>query len=325
MFPMQRPRRLRQNEAIRDMVAETSLSGKNLILPVFVTEGKNLSSDVESMPGIKRRSLDLLIEYLKTVVDLGIHTIAVFPQVPEELKNATGCESFNPEGLVPRAIVEIKKHFPFMQIVTDVALDPYNSDGHDGVVSPEGVIQNDITVEVLAKQALMQAHAGADIIAPSDMMDGRIGRIREVLEKGNFSEVQIMAYSAKYASAYYGPFRDALDSAPKAGDKKTYQMDYRNRLEAVREVDLDIAEGADIVMVKPALAYLDIIREIKDLSSQPVAAYNVSGEYAMIMAAAEKGWVDKDAIVLETLTGMRRAGADIILTYFADQVAPLLK
>ncbi len=320
MYPNQRPRRNRKNASIREMVAETRWGVENLILPVFLTEGKGKEVPVASMPGISRRSLDHLLEYLKSVSDKGINSIALFPQIDDSLKNSTGDEALNPEGLIPRALVEIKNKFPHLQLVTDVALDPYSSDGHDGVVN-NGEILNDLTVEILQKMALTQARAGADVIAPSDMMDGRVGAIRKVLEQGNFHNVQIMAYSAKYASAYYGPFRDALDSAPKAGDKKTYQMDYRNRLEAIREVRLDVEEGADIVMVKPALAYMDIIREVKNSSEVPVAAYNVSGEYAMICAAAEKGWIDKEKVVVETLTGMKRAGADIILTYFADQVA----
>ncbi len=321
---LKRPRRNRLNSNIRDMIAETNLSMSDFILPVFLCEGQNKKIPISSMPGCYRRSLDELLVYLREVASKGIPAIALFPQVSESLKTAYAEESFNPDGLIPRAIYEIKSILPDLLIVTDVALDPYSTSGHDGVVNEAGEILNDVTVEILEKMALMQARAGSDIIAPSDMMDGRIGAIRNTLEKANLYNTQIMAYSAKYASAYYGPFRDALDSAPKSGDKKTYQMDYRNRLEAIREVKMDIEEGADIIMVKPALSYLDIVREVKNVSHLPVAAYNVSGEYAMICAAAEKGWLDKDKVVVETLMSMKRAGANIVLTYFADQVDHLL-
>jgi porphobilinogen synthase len=264
-----------------------------------------------------------LLQEVKEAAELGIPAIALFPMVPEEKKDSTGRECFNPDGLIPQCVRMIKAAVPEVMIVTDVALDPYNSDGHDGIVQ-DGVILNDATVEVLIQQALCQAEAGTDIVAPSDMMDGRIGAIRQALDESGFTDVAIMAYSAKYASAYYGPFRDALGSAPKAGDKKTYQMDPANAREAIREVELDAAEGADIVMVKPALAYLDIIHRVKEATDLPVAAYNVSGEYAMIKAADQMGWIDGKKVMIETLLSMKRAGADLILTYFAKEVAQIL-
>ncbi len=319
-----RPRRLRRTAAIRDMVQETDLTVKDLIYPLFVMEGENKREEVGSMPGSYRYTLDLLLKEVQEAYDLGIRAIALFPAVPEEKKDSHGSESFNPDGLIPQALRAIKASTPDVTLITDVALDPYNIDGHDGIVQ-DGIILNDETVEVLVKQALCQAEAGTDIVAPSDMMDGRVGALREALDDRGFHDVAILAYSAKYASAYYGPFRDALGSAPKAGDKKTYQMDPANAREAIREVELDEMEGADMVMVKPALAYLDIIYRIKESTNLPVAAYNVSGEYAMIRAADRMGWIDGKKVMLETLLSMKRAGADLILTYFAKEVALILQ
>ncbi len=319
-----RPRRLRRNEAIRKMTQEAHLHVEDLIYPLFVTEGENTRVEVPSMPGSYRYTLDLLLAEVKEAYQLGIRAIALFPALDEEKKDATGSESYNPNGLVQRTIRAIKETVPDILVITDVALDPFSSQGHDGIVSEDGEILNDETVEVLVKMAVSQAAAGADIVAPSDMMDGRIGAIREGLDQAGYTNVGILAYSAKYASAYYGPFRDALDSAPKFGDKKTYQMNPANAREAVTEIDLDIQEGADMVMVKPALAYLDVIHRVREQTNLPVAAYNVSGEYSMIKAAAEKGWIDEDKIVMETLTSMKRAGADLILSYFAKQAAQLL-
>ncbi|NET11720.1 MAG: porphobilinogen synthase, partial [Okeania sp. SIO1H6] len=276
-------------------------------------------------PGSYRYTLDLLLKEIEDAYNLGINAIALFPLVEEAKKDNVGTESYNPDGLIQRTVKAIKQTIPDIVVITDVALDPYSSEGHDGIVGENGVILNDSTVEVLVKQALSQAEAGADIVAPSDMMDGRIGAIRKALDAAEYFDVGILAYSAKYASAYYGPFRDALDSAPKFGDKKTYQMNPANAREAIKEVALDIAEGADMVMVKPALAYLDIICEVKKTTNLPVAAYNVSGEYAMIKAAGQKGWIDEKKVMLETLTSMKRAGADLILTYFAKEVALILK
>lgn len=319
-----RPRRLRRTETLRRMVRENSLRVEDLIYPLFVMEGEGQREEVPSMPGCYRYSLDLLLAEVKEVYSLGIGAIALFPLIPHDQKDNGGTESYNPEGLIPRAVRAIKQAVPNLLVITDVALDPYSSKGHDGIVQ-DGTILNDETVAVLVKQALVQAEAGADFVAPSDMMDGRVGAIRRGLDAEGWINVGILAYSAKYASDYYGPFRDALDSAPKSGDKKTYQMDVANAKEAIKEVDLDIAEGADIVMVKPALAYLDIICQIKQHTNLPVAAYNVSGEYAMIKAAAEQGWIDEKKVVLETLISMKRAGADLILTYFAKDVALMLQ
>ncbi|MBF2056327.1 MAG: porphobilinogen synthase [Cyanobacterium sp. T60_A2020_053] len=318
-----RPRRLRRTAGIRALVQETVLTVNDLIYPVFVTEGENIKQEIVSMPDAFRFSLDLLLKELEEVYSLGIKAIALFPLISEDKKDNEGTESYNPDGLVQRTIKAIKKALPELVVITDVALDPFSPFGHDGIVE-DGVILNDETVEVLVKMAVSQAEAGADFVAPSDMMDGRIGAIRDGLDQAGFTDVGIIAYSAKYASAYYGPFRDALDSAPKFGDKKTYQMDLANSREAITEVALDIEEGADMVMIKPALAYLDIVRRVREYTEIPVVAYNVSGEYAMIKAAAANGWIDEDKIVLETLTSMKRAGADLILTYFAKQVASLL-
>ncbi|NET27012.1 porphobilinogen synthase [Okeania sp. SIO1I7] len=325
-FPaVQRPRRLRRTPALRRMVEETQLTVNDLIYPLFVMEGEGQKVEVVSMPGSYRYTLDLLLKEIEDAYNLGINAIALFPLVEEAKKDNVGTESYNPEGLIQRTVKAIKQTIPDIVVITDVALDPYSSEGHDGIVGENGVILNDPTVEVLVKQALSQAEAGADIVAPSDMMDGRIGAIRKALDAAEYFDVGILAYSAKYASAYYGPFRDALDSAPKFGDKKTYQMNPANAREAIKEVALDIAEGADMVMVKPALAYLDIICEVKKTTNLPVAAYNVSGEYAMIKAAGQKGWIDEKKVMLETLTSMKRAGADLILTYFAKEVALILK
>lgn len=319
-----RPRRLRRTGTLRQMVRETQLSVDALIYPLFVMEGENQKLEISSMPGCYRYTLDLLLKEIQDAWALGIPAIALFPLIPDAQKDPTGTESYNPNGLIPRAVRAIKQSVPDIIVITDVALDPYNSDGHDGIVQ-DGTILNDETVAVLVKQALVQAQAGADLVAPSDMMDGRVGAIRRALDAEGWIHVGILAYSAKYASAYYGPFRDALDSSPRFGDKKTYQMDAGNAREALKEVELDIAEGADIVMVKPALAYLDIIWQIKQQTHLPVAAYNVSGEYALIKAAAEQGWIDEKQVILETLTSIKRAGADLILTYFAKEVALILK
>jgi len=318
-----RPRRLRRTPALRQMVQEHSLRVTDLIYPLFVMEGDNQQQEVPSMPGSYRYTLDRLLTEVKEAAALGIPAIALFPMVPEDKKDPTGRECFNPEGLIPQAVRAIKAAVPEIMVITDVALDPYNSDGHDGIVQ-DGVILNDATVEVLVQQALCQAAAGTDVVAPSDMMDGRVGAIRQALDESGYTDVAILAYSAKYASAYYGPFRDALGSAPKAGDKKTYQMDPANVREALKEVDMDEAEGADMVMVKPALAYLDVIYRVKEATHLPVAAYNVSGEYAMIKAADRLGWIDGKKVMLETLLSMKRAGADMILTYFAKEVAQIL-
>ncbi|MCX7596096.1 MAG: porphobilinogen synthase [Fischerella sp.] len=319
-----RPRRLRRTAALRRMVRETHLDVNDLIYPLFVMEGEGQRVEIASMPGCYRYTLDLLLKESKQAFDLGINAVALFPAIPEVKKDDVGTESYNPDGLVQQTVKAIKQAVPEIIVVTDVALDPFTTHGHDGLVDEKGTILNDPTVEVLVKMALAQAAAGADFVAPSDMMDGRVGAIRKALDAEGYFDVGILAYSAKYASAYYGPFRDALDSAPRFGDKKTYQMDVANAREAVKEVALDIAEGADMVMVKPALAYLDIISQIRNATNVPVAAYNVSGEYAMIKAAAQMGWIDEKQVVLESLTSMKRAGADLILTYFAKEVALML-
>ena len=318
-----RPRRLRRTESLRSMVQENQLTVNDLIYPIFVMEGGNIKQEIPSMPNCYRYSLDLLLKEVQEIYELGINAIALFPLIEENKKDNEGKESYNPEGLVQRTVKVIKAEIAQITVITDIALDPYSTYGHDGIVK-DGEILNDETVEVLVKMALSHAEAGADMVAPSDMMDGRIGAIRQALDKEGWINTGILAYSAKYASAYYGPFRDALESAPQFGDKKTYQMDYANGKEAIKEVALDIREGADMVMIKPALAYLDIIRRVRDYTNLPVVAYNVSGEYAMIKAASQRGWIDEDKVVLETLTSMKRAGADLILTYFAKQVAQQL-
>ncbi|MBF2009265.1 porphobilinogen synthase [Chlorogloeopsis fritschii PCC 9212] len=320
-----RPRRLRRTATLRRMVRETILTVDDLIYPMFVMEGEGQKVEITSMPGCYRYTLDLLLKEIAEVYQLGIGAIALFPVIPEAKKDDTGSESYNPDGLVQQTVKAIKQAVPEILVITDVALDPFTTHGHDGIVDENGTILNDPTVEVLVKMAVAQAAAGSDMVAPSDMMDGRVGAIRKALDAEGYVDVRILAYSAKYASAYYGPFRDALDSAPRFGDKKTYQMDSANAREAIKEVALDIEEGADIVMVKPALAYLDIIRQVKDYTHLPVAAYNVSGEYAMIKAAAQNGWIDEKRVILETLTSMKRAGADLILTYFAKEVALMLQ
>lgn len=320
-----RPRRNRKSATVRDLVRETSLSAKDFVYPVFIMEGSQKEEPIPSMPGITRKTVDVLLKEVEECLSLGVKAIAPFPSIAEGKKDRTAKESRNPDGLVPNCVKKIKDSFPEVVVMTDVALDPFNSDGHDGIVSPDGKILNDETVEVLCQMAICHARAGADFVCPSDMMDGRIGAIREALDGEGFTETSIMAYSAKYASAFYGPFRDALESAPKAGDKKTYQMDPANRKEALLEVAQDIDEGADIVMVKPAGYYLDVLREVADFSEVPVAAYQVSGEYAMLSAAFESGWLDRDRVILESLLGIKRAGAKMIWTYFAKEAAALLQ
>lgn len=322
---LERPRRNRKSSAIRDLVRETELSVKDLVYPVFIMEGREKEESIPSMPGMTRKTVDVLLKEVEECVSLGISAIAPFPSIEEIKKNRIGSESYNPDGLVPTCVRAVKDKFPDVVVMTDVALDPFNSDGHDGIVAESGEILNDETVEVLCKMAVCHAKAGADFLCPSDMMDGRIGAIRKALDAERLLNTSILAYSAKYASAFYGPFRDALDSAPKAGDKKTYQMDPGNRIEAIREVALDIAESADIVMAKPACYYLDVLREVANFSKVPVAAYQVSGEYAMLCAAAENGWLDRNRVILESLTGIKRAGAKIIWTYFAKEAARLLQ
>ncbi|NLG39000.1 MAG: porphobilinogen synthase [Fibrobacter sp.] len=322
---LNRLRRNRKNASIRELVSETTLSASDLVYPVFLMEGKNTEEPIHSMPGISRKTIDLFLEELKEIVNLGIRAIAPFPVVPESKKDSKATGSYDPEGLIPECIRQIKEAFPELLIMTDVALDPYNTDGHDGLVSDSGEILNDQTVEVLCKMALCHAEAGADFVCPSDMMDGRVGAIRKALDQAGYTSTSIMAYSAKYASAFYGPFRDALHSAPKAGDKKTYQMDPANKLEALREVEADISEGADIVMVKPAGPYLDVISNVHSTFPIPVAAYQVSGEYSMIVSAAENGFIDRSSVILESLIGIKRAGATMIWTYFAKEAAILLK
>ena len=326
-FPIHRPRRMRRDEWSRRLMQESSLTSNDLIYPVFLLEGKGQSEAVASMPGVKRMSLDLLLDVAQECVDLDIPVLALFPVIDAGLKTPDGKEAFNADGLIPNAVRKLKKHFPNLGIMTDVALDPYTSHGQDGVLDEQGRILNDETIAILVQQALTQAEAGVDIVAPSDMMDGRIGKIREALEKQNLIHTRIMAYSAKYASAFYGPFRDAVGSAKNLGkaDKKTYQMDCANGDEALREVALDISEGADMVMVKPGMPYLDIVRRVKDVFNYPTYAYQVSGEYAMIKAAAHNGWLDHDAVMMESLMAFKRAGADGILTYFALEAARLLK
>lgn len=322
-----RPRRLRRTDWSRRLVQENQLSSSDFIYPVFLLEGKNRQEEVKSMPGVSRVSLDLLLPIAEDCVKLGIPVMALFPVISAELKTPDGKEAFNPNGLIPAAVKELKEHFPNLGIMTDIALDPYTSHGQDGIIDEDGYVINDITVDTLVKQALTHANAGVDMVAPSDMMDGRIGAIRDALEAHGFIHTQIMAYSAKYASAFYGPFRDAVGSAGNLGkgNKKTYQMDPANSDEAIREVALDIEEGADMVMVKPGLPYLDIVRRVKDELGYPTFAYQVSGEYAMIKAATINGWIDGDAVMMESLLAFKRAGADGILTYFARDAARLLQ
>ena len=326
-FPAHRPRRMRRDDWSRRLIQENHLSANNLIYPVFLLEGNNQSQAVASMPGVNRVSLDLLLNVAEECVALGIPVMALFPVIDASLKTPDGKEAFNPNGLIPTAVRELKKHFPNLGIMTDVALDPYTSHGQDGALDEQGRILNDETTAILVQQAVAQAEAGVDIVAPSDMMDGRIGKIREALEQKKLIHTRIMAYSAKYASAFYGPFRDAVGSAKNLGkaDKKTYQMDCANTDEALREVALDISEGADMVMVKPGMPYLDIVRRVRDEFNYPTYAYQVSGEYAMLKAAAQNGWLDHDAVMMESLLAFKRAGADGILTYFALEAARLIK
>ena len=326
-FPAHRPRRMRRDDWSRRLMQENSVSANDLIYPVFLLEGQGKSEAVASMPGVNRVSLDLLFGVAEECVALGIPVMALFPVIDASLKTPDGKEAFNPNGLIPTAVRELKKRFPNLGIMTDVALDPYTSHGQDGVLDEQGRILNDETTAILVQQAITQAEAGVDIVAPSDMMDGRIGKIREALEQKKLIHTRIMAYSAKYASAFYGPFRDAVGSAKNLGkaDKKTYQMDCANTDEALREVALDIGEGADMVMVKPGMPYLDIVRRVRDEFNYPTYAYQVSGEYAMLKAAAQNGWLDHDAVMMESLLAFKRAGADGILTYFALEAARLLK
>ncbi|QYA24948.1 porphobilinogen synthase [Gramella sp. MT6] len=328
MFPLRRNRRLRTNESIRSLVRETIISPNDFIVPLFIVEGKNVKDEIASMPGYYRYSLDLIEKEVKELWNLGLKSVLLFVKVPEDLKDNAGKEAINPEGLMQRAIKTVKNAVPEMLVMTDVALDPYSAYGHDGIIA-DGKVLNDDTTALLAEMSLSHAKAGADFVAPSDMMDGRIFEIRSLLEDEGFDETGIMSYSAKYASAFYGPFRDALDSAPVDAkdipkDKKTYQMDPSNRDEAIRETLMDIEEGADIVMVKPGLCYLDIVRDIKNVVNVPVAVYQVSGEYAMIKAAAEKGWLDHDAVILEQLTAIKRSGANMIASYFAKEAVKLI-
>ncbi|WP_353427561.1 porphobilinogen synthase [Polynucleobacter sp. MWH-UH19D] len=326
-FPNHRPRRMRRDDWSRRLMQENSVSASDLIYPVFLLEGSGKSEAVASMPGVNRLSLDLLMPIAQECVDLSIPVLALFPVIDASLKTPDGKEAFNPNGLIPNAVRELKKHFPNLGIMTDVALDPYTSHGQDGILDEQGRILNDETTAILVKQAVTQAQAGVDIVAPSDMMDGRIGKIREALEEQGLIHTRIMAYSAKYASAFYGPFRDAVGSAKNLGkaDKKTYQMDCANGDEALREVALDINEGADMVMVKPGMPYLDIVRRVREAFDYPTYAYQVSGEYAMIKAAAQNGWLDHDAVMMESLLAFKRAGADGVLTYFALEAARLVK
>jgi porphobilinogen synthase len=328
MYPLRRNRRLRANSAIRALVRENNITPNDFLVPLFVVEGMGVKEEIASMPNYYRFSLDLLYMEVKGLWAMGLKSVLLFVKVPDKLKDNAGTEALNAKGLMQRAIQTVKDACPEMLVMTDVALDPYSSFGHDGIVE-DGIILNDETSELLAEMAVSHAEAGADFVAPSDMMDGRIGVIREALEDEGLIDVGIMSYSAKYASAFYGPFRDALDSAPAdvkdvPKDKKTYQMDYANRFEALRETEMDIDEGADIVMVKPGMPYLDIVREVKNEYDVPVAVYQVSGEYAMIKAAAEKGWLDHDQTMMESTMAFKRAGADIIASYFAKDIVTLI-
>ncbi|MDC6353311.1 MULTISPECIES: porphobilinogen synthase [unclassified Robiginitalea] len=329
MFPYRRNRRLRASESLRSLARETSLSPDDFIVPLFIAEGKGLREEIPSMPGYFRIRLDGLSGEVRALWSMGLKAVLLFVKVPDDLKDNRGAEALNPEGLMQRAIRTVKDACPEMVVLTDVALDPYSEYGHDGIVQ-DGRILNDATVEVLAAMSVSHAAAGADLVAPSDMMDGRVRSIREALDGSGYTDAGIMSYSAKYASAFYGPFRDALDSAPVSesgipADKKTYQMDPANRQEALRETRMDVEEGADIVMVKPGLCYLDIVREIRNAVDIPVAVYQVSGEYAMVKAAAEKGWLEHDAVMLEQLLAIKRAGADLIASYFAREAVALLR
>ena len=326
-YPLLRPRRMRRDDFSRRLMRENRLTCDDLIYPVFVLDGENRREAVDSMPGVERVSVDELLRVADTCVTVGVPVISLFPNVDASLKTPDGIEATNPDGLIPRAVRELKRHFPDLGVLTDVALDPYTSHGQDGVLDENGYVINDVTTGILVKQALTQAEAGVDIVAPSDMMDGRIGAIREALEAGGHIHTRIMAYAAKYASAFYGPFRDAVGSASNLGkgNKMTYQMDPANSDEALREVALDIEEGADMVMVKPGMPYLDIVRRVKDEFRFPTYAYQVSGEYAMLKAAAQNGWLDHDKVMMESLLAFKRAGADGILTYFALDAARLIR
>lgn len=326
-FPRTRMRRMRRDEFSRRLMRENCLTADDLIQPVFVIEGKNKAEAVDSMPGIERLTIDRLFSYCEKLVTLGVPALALFPVVPPDKKSAIGEEAYNPQGLVQRAVRAVKDAFPHLGVVTDVALDPFTTHGHDGLVDESGYVVNDETVEVLVRQALSLAEAGTDVVAPSDMMDGRIGAIRDALERASFIHTRILAYSAKYASSFYGPFRDAVGSAAKlgGGKKYSYQMDPANSDEALREVGLDLAEGADMVMVKPGMPYLDIVRRVKERFGVPTFVYQVSGEYSMLMAAARNGWLDEQAVVLESLLSIKRAGADGILSYFSMRVAEWLR
>ncbi len=329
MFPLQRGRRLRVNESIRSLVRETTLSPSDFMFPMFIAEGENVQVEIPSMPGIFRRSIDLTVKEIQEVFDLGIRAVNIYVKVDDSLKDNTGKEAWNPNGLMQQAIRAIKTACPQMIVMPDVALDPYSIYGHDGIIE-NGDVANDATSDALVKMAVSHAQAGADFVAPSDMMDGRVLRLRQGLDAAGFQNVGIMSYSAKYASAFYGPFRDALDSAPREADvavpkdKKTYQMDYANRIEAIKEALWDVEEGADMVMVKPGIAYLDIVREVKNAVNVPVTVFHVSGEYAMIKAASERGWLDHDKIMMEQLMCIKRAGASLISTYFAKEAAIFL-
>ena len=330
MFPLHRNRRLRVNESIRSLVRETTLSPTDFMFPMFIAEGENVKVEIPSMPGIYRRSIDLTVAEVKEIYALGIRAVNIYVKVSETLKDNTGKEAWNPNGLMQQAIRAIKAACPEMIVMPDVALDPYSIYGHDGIIA-NGDVENDSTNDALVKMAVSHAEAGADFVAPSDMMDGRVLRLRQGLDAAGYHHVGIMSYSAKYASAFYGPFRDALDSAPREAeievpkDKKTYQMDYANRIEAIKEALSDVEEGADMVMVKPGIAYLDIVREVKNAVNVPVTVFHASGEYAMIKAAAERGWLDHDKIMMEQLMCIKRAGASLISTYFAKEAAILLK
>lgn len=323
MYPIQRNRRLRNSAALRALIQEHHLTPSDFIVPLFVIEGSQKKEAIASMPGYYRRSTDLLAKKVKSLWNMGLKSVLLFVKVTDDLKDNKGTEALNPEGLMQRSIRIIKNAVPEMVVMTDVALDPYSSFGHDGIVE-DGKIVNDPTVEILSEMALSHAQAGADVVAPSDMMDGRILAIRKCLEEQQFHDTVIMSYSAKYASSFYGPFRDALDSAPGFGDKKTYQMDFTNRREAITETQRDIEEGADIVMVKPGIAYLDILRDLRESITTPIAVYQVSGEYSMLKAAAEKGWLDHDAVMMEQLLSFKRAGANLIASYFAEEAVKLL-
>ncbi|HEY0488821.1 MAG TPA: porphobilinogen synthase [Telluria sp.] len=326
-YPSIRMRRMRRDPFSRALMRENTITASDLIYPVFILDGSNQRQQVGSMPGVERMSVDLLLEVADECVKLGIPALALFPVIDSALKTADGIEATNPDGLVPRAVRELKRRFPDLGIVTDIALDPFTSHGQDGLINDDGYVLNDETIEMLIRQALTQAEAGVDVVAPSDMMDGRIGAIRKGLEDKGFINTRIMAYSAKYASAFYGPFRDAVGSGANLGkaDKNTYQMDPANSDEALREVALDIAEGADMVMVKPGMPYLDVVRRVKEQFQVPTFAYQVSGEYAMIKAAAQNGWLDHDKVMMESMMAFKRAGADGVLTYFARDIARLLK